>query len=517
MRDDETVMGTDLLAPYGRNEPCWCGSKKKYKFCHGDKRPASLPGAVLPPDVEGSRYLSPSTSILISALTQSLPEGTGFYLPPSGPAPTSISYTNWEEDLSAAMTGGQDALSLNSLGGLRIEVLRRLAGLPRTDGEPSDDILTAIYRLAGETVRAVAQLAKQQPRRTILWNQELEVASFLGRTLLLADHVLYPDEVFQAVLNRATNAGLRHAAERQLTNEHLLASGIAIPVPPGAALAARGELALDLTASDLKRDALVAWVRSQIILEGPTAREVLFARAADDLKDEVANFWLYGRIDRESLDDENRTFRTAMLQPYDPEFDYQPWISQVTDSAVGALVQRTNERVVTADLFGSEYVSASMFEARLLRAREREARIGPAQAAVWADIPELPDLTSPDLARLLHNEHAVEDLRQQVRASLATARTDIDSVDAITELSHGLAAAAHKLERTAGTDLAWQGVAAGGFASASMIVGGIAGGLLGVGAGALGSLAAVAPYLGSRLNTHRDAAYLFVAGRRARR
>jgi preprotein translocase subunit SecA len=26
---------SNLLAPVGRNEPCPCGSGKKYKFCHG--------------------------------------------------------------------------------------------------------------------------------------------------------------------------------------------------------------------------------------------------------------------------------------------------------------------------------------------------------------------------------------------------------------------------------------------------------------------------------------------------
>jgi hypothetical protein len=126
-------MGTDLLAPYGRNEPCWCGSQRKYKYCHGNQRPASLPGAPLPQDDEGIKFLSPSTSVLTSALTGSMPVGTGLYLPPSGPAPTAISYTNWDEDLGAVMANSQDALSLRELGGLRVEVLHSLAGLPETD------------------------------------------------------------------------------------------------------------------------------------------------------------------------------------------------------------------------------------------------------------------------------------------------------------------------------------------------------------------------------------------------
>lgn len=519
VRHSWPVTGTDLLAPYGRNERCWCGSQRKYKQCHGNQRPPSLRGAPLPPDLEDSKYLSPSTSVSTNALTGMLPAGTGFYMPPEGPTPRSISYTNLEANLGAALSGeaSDGAIQLQSLGRLRVEVLRRLAGLANSDAPPTDDVLNAVYQLTGHTICTVAELAKERPRRTILWNQELDLAQFLGRTLLLADHVLFPDRVFDTILRNATCRDLRQAAHRQLMNKELLEAGIALPVPPGVALAAHGKVALDLTADDLKRTALVSWVRSQLIVEGPTAREALFVTAADELSSEIANFWLYGRILPESLDDESRSFTTAMLQPYDPSHDYEPWINQVKDSAVGALVQRTNERVVTADIYGSEYVSASLFEARLLRTRESDERIVPAQAALWADIPELTDLTSPDLTKLLRNENAVEDLRTQVRAALATARTDIENIDAITDLSHQLDAASKKLERTADTDFAWQAVIPGGLSGASMVMGGITGGLMGLSAGAIGGLATLAPYLGSRLNKRRDAAYLFVAARRSRR
>lgn len=510
-------MGVDLLAPYGRNEPCWCGSRRKYKACHGVQRPPSQPGAPLPPDREGSRFLSPSTSIAIDALIDSMPAGTAFTMPSTGPAPTSISYTNWEADLAGALIGGEDALSTDALGALRIEVLRRLAGMPASDDPPSDNVTEAVFQLAAETVRTVARVAKRNPRPAMLWNQELNLTQFLGRTLLLADHVLYPDQVFSALLSKPTVRRLKEAASDELVNAELLAGGIAIPVPDGVAMASQGPTAQELTAKDLSVPALVAWVRSQLIVEGPTAREVLFVRAADDLAHEAANFWLHGHIDRNSLDSDTRRFRTSMLQPYDPRFNYAPWISQVKDSAIGALVQRTNERVVAADVFGSEYVSASLFEARLLRTRARDARMSGPQAALWADIPELPTLGSPDLANLLKNEDAVEDLRRQVRASLETARTDGDRIDAITELAHQMEAASHKLEKTARSDRAWQAVIPGGLSGAALIVGGVSGGLLGAGMGAVGALATLAPYLSTRLAKRRDAAYLFVAARRTRK
>ncbi len=510
-------MGTDLLSPYGRNEPCWCGSHLKYKVCHGVRRPPSQPGAPLPPDREDSKFLSPSTSLATDALTGMVPAGMGIRLPPDGPKPTAISYTNWEADLGAAFGCGRDSLSVEALGGLRVEVLRRLAEMPASGHPPSDDITEAVYQLAAETVRTVAQLARREPRPAMLWNQELDVAQFLGRTLLLADHVLYPDHVFNTLRGRPTMRRLKEDAKAELVNAELLAGGMALPVPAGVAMAAQGATAQELAARDLKVPALVAWVRSQLIVEGPTAREALFVRAADDLAQEAANFWLHGRIDRDAIDAETRRFRTLMLHPYDPEYNYEPWINQVKDSAISALVQRTHERVVAADVFGSEYVSASMFEARLLRNRGRHARIGPAQAALWADVPELTTLRSPDLAKLLKNEDAIEDLRRQVRASLKTARTDDENIDAITELTHQLEAASHNLHKTSSSDRAWKAVIPGGLSGASMIVGGITGGLVAASAGALGALATLAPFLGDRLNARRKAAYVFVAARRARR
>ncbi|MEU6135243.1 hypothetical protein [Nocardioides sp. NPDC047086] len=461
--------------------------------------------------------MSPSTSIEMDAMIDSMPAGTAFTMPPTGPTPTSISYTNWEADLAGALNGGEDALSVEALGGLRVEVLRRLAGMPASDDPPSDDIAEAVFQLAAETVRTVAQVANRTPRPAMLWNQELNVTKFLGRTLLLADHVLYPDHVFITLRGKPTVRRLREVASAELVNAELLAGGIAIPVPDGVAMASQGPTAQELTAKDLSVPALVAWVRSQLIVEGPTAREALFVRAADDLAHEAANFWLHGHIDRNSLDSDSGSFTTLMLQPYDPSFNYVPWISQVMDSAVGALVQRTNERVVAADVFGSEYVSASLFEARLLRTRERDARMSRSQAALWADIPELPSLGSPDLVNLLKNEDAIEDLRRQVRASLKTARTDSDRIDAITELTHQLEASSHKLQKTARSDRAWQAVIPGGLSGAALIVGGVSGGLLGAGMGAVGTLATLAPYLSTRLSKRREAAYLFVAARRARK
>lgn len=505
----------DLLGTYGRNELCWCGSARKYKRCHGNDRPPSAPGAPLPADPEGSLYLSPSTAVAIEALNSFLPGGTPITMPSLEPKPSAVTFSNWEEDLMTAHVD-DDALSPASLGALRIEVLRKLASLPETDDAPSDDVIAGVYELTAATVRTVAHLAGREPRLTILWNEELDPDHFLGRTLLLADHVLCPDGVFDELLRQGSQQNLNRAAQRQLEDAELLGAGVVIPVPPGVGTAASSRAILDSTADDLKNTELVAWVRQQLLVEGPTAREALFVRARDDLNPDPTDFWLRGRIDQDSLDGETGAFSTKMLSKYDPSDDYGPWIRQVENSAVSKFVQRTNERLIAADVFGSEYVSASLFEARLLRRRSQSERLGPSQAALWADIPELPMLSGRDLVKILKQEDAVEDLRMQVRAALVTARSDAENVDAISGLAHELEVASHKLRRTAQTDSAWQGAIPAGLGTASMLIGGVTGGLTGLGVGALGVLGALAPQLGTRLSTRRDAAYLFVAARRRR-
>lgn len=433
-------------------------------------------------------------------------------MPTGAPASMPVRYTTWDEKLAKARPKA-GAMRSDDLGRLRVEVLRTLATRPDTDDPVPDNVVRGVYELTAQTLATVAALVEQQPCRTMLWNAELDVATFMGRTLLLADHVLYPDAVFDALLRGRRSADLRRAAANQLKHAALIASGVALPVPQGVAMAARGHAVLDMTEKDLERPALVPWVRDQLIVEGPTAREVLFFRAKDDYSKEPDDFVLHGRIDRSSLNAETGHFRTRMLHPYEADYDYQPWIRQETDKHVSKMIQRTNERVVTADVFGCEYVSASLFEARMMRRREPQGKSPTSQAAMWANIPLLPSLSGPDLAKVLRYEGAVEDLRVQVRASLATARTDTQNVDAITDLAHQLEAASNKLAATAGRDRAWQAAVPAGLGGASLLIGAFTGGLAGLATSAVGLLAGVAPYLGTRLTTHREAAYLFVAAR----
>jgi hypothetical protein len=442
--------------------------------------------------------------------------GAPLTIPTGSPTAKPIEYTNWDEELVAVAQTGDPPMRPVDLGRLRVEVMRQLAALPNDDSEPSDDIKQGLFYLAAEALRTVSGLVSTSLRPSILWNEELDPSAFLGRTLLLADHVAMSDDVFQALLRRGSNRTLRRTAERALAIGDLIGAGVVIHVPIGVAMAVSGLAASELTDRDLKDVHLVSWVLDQLILEGPTAREAFFVRAGDEMSMHADKFWLHGHIDANSVKDDG-TFTTKMLQPYDPTYDYGPWIKQVSDSAVGYYVQRTNERIVTADVYGAEYVTASMFEARLM-ARSRRGRVGgAAQAAVWADVPQLQSLTGPELIKLTQNEDAVEDLRRQVRASLITARTPGEQSDALTALAHEMEASSHRLEKTVRSDKLWQAAVPGGLGAASLVLGSLSGGLLPMAAGAAGLLGSVAPFLGARVNARREAAYLFVTARRVRR
>lgn len=493
----------------GRNEPCWCGSGRKYKTCHGIHRADSLPGAPLPDDQPGSTWIAPDLKLADGALREMMPGGTPLVLPEAGPAPHAIPVTNWEVELPRALEDTSEVLTPESLGRLRVEVLHRVAGLQGDDAQPRDEILEAIYRLAGETLRTVAALSAAEPRPTMLWNEELDVATFIGRTLLLADHVLVPDGLLGVLLRGGSVGRLKAAAIAELEMAELVGGGLAIAVADGVAMAHQSDAAIELTKRDLADASLVHWVREQLIFEGPTAREALMVRAADDLSLSPATMWFYAHLTPGSVDVEDRSFQLAALQHYDATHDYSPWISQCNDKAVSYFVQRTNERVVTADVFAAEYVSPSLFEARLLHARDG---VGPgtAQAAMWADIPYLPHLRGEDLATLVQNEHAIADLRDRVRASLVTARTPGEKVDAMTELAHDLEAASKAIQRKGLLDRGWQGAAPAGFAVGGIMISAFTGGLPGIAGAALSALGAVAPYLGARQGQRRDAAYLFL-------
>ncbi|MEV6891409.1 hypothetical protein [Kribbella sp. NPDC051137] len=329
--------------------------------------------------------------------------------------------------------------------------------------------------------------------------------------MFLADHVLVPDKVFDCLARDRGADRLRSEAQRQLQYRELIEAGLVVPVPNNVAMALRGDAAYTLTAEDVNDPSLVEWVKSQLIFEGPTAREVLFVTARDD-HEKWPQFWLHGHINRDSLDKEERTFRTMMLQPYSSDYDYGPWKNQVTDDAVSYYIQRLNERVTTADVFAAEYVTSSPFEARLL-SRKKHTLSSAAQAALWADIPVLRDADVSALARAASQDEAVADLRAQVRTAMMSARSLESRIDVLSEKAHSINDSAAMLERTIRTDRTWQLVAPSGAGLAGIAIG-FFGGIPGVAAGAIGAFSGLAPFLATRRSHKRDAAYLFVCARR---
>lgn len=512
-RAPRSISVMDPLAPFSRNEPCWCGSAKKYKKCHGVHHPPSQPGEPLPPDREdGSFFVSPTVTFAKDAL--SFPdEGIDLHIPTGRPEARPIQVDLLAERVAAA---GSPALSpkapsAEALGNLRVVLLREMRqSLRRGRQALPIDLRDGVAEVASATLATVGSLASIDPRPVVLWNDELDPGQFIGRTLMLADHVLVPDPVFDAASRGASPAELLEAVEALLIYGPLIETGHIIPVPPTVALAFAGGSAVDLTKIDVANRDLVDWVRSQLIIEGPTAREMLFFRAVDDT-DPAGYPRILGHNVRS--DASSRTFTTRMFGNYDAGYDYGPWIEQTTNDAIAYFIQRLNERAVTGDAFGATYVTASPFEARILK-RKRHQFDEPAEAAVWSQVPYLPDANPNTLAKALRNDSAVEDFRAQARAALVTARSLDQRADALTAKVAELEVASRALEKTLHSDKAWQGLIPGACVTGSIALGGL-GTVPAAVAGTIGILGALSPYLGARAAQKRSAAYLFVGLRRA--
>ncbi|MGO0577709.1 hypothetical protein [Ornithinimicrobium panacihumi] len=374
-------------------------------------------------------------------------------------------------------------------------------------------MLEDIVQLALLTYETVNALAGRQPRPTLVWNDELDPSRLIGRTALLADHVLTPDLVLSAATSEGTEGAVSRAASALLAHAPLIEMGAVIPSPNGVVAAARGPAVEALTRADLKNDTLRRFVESQLVFEGPTAREVLFVSAKDDLK-AFQDFWMYARVDPQSVDADDGEFRMRMLNPYDPVYDYQPWIQDVRRSAIAKYVQRANQRLISADLFGAHYLVSAPFEARLLARKGAPTVAQPAQVAYWADVPLLTKLSPEALASILGQDESVEDLRHAVRAAVREAESTVGQVAAVRETLSDIERASAKLEKKMRTERAYGAILPGLFSGGSIVVGGIVGGLPGMGVGALGGLAGLAPYLGSRATNKREASFVFVTARR---
>jgi hypothetical protein len=139
--------------------------------------------------------------------------------------------------------------------------------------------------LAKTTVDRLLVQAESEAPLSILWADDDDVATVIGRTLLWGDHYLIPDPLADALLQRppVRSRNVEAAVRKMLELRALIELGVVVPVPNDVAtiLSARG--AWEATESDPQRDELVSWVEAQLQVEGPTAREALIIGARDDL------------------------------------------------------------------------------------------------------------------------------------------------------------------------------------------------------------------------------------------
>lgn len=497
----------DPLTNLGRNDPCWCGEPHKYKACHGRHYPPSTPGQPIEnTDDEDQVWLSPTISMARDAL----------HLPSTGVVPLVMATGRpqaWPIEVDPAIQALLDAPKLSTLP-LPVLGQHRFEIFDHTEHDRAE-LNYGVASIGVAVAQALAELGLRPDRPTIVWNDEVDAERLLGQTLLFADHICVPDHVFAALTDGRDDDAIQDAIAGQRRLRPLIEAGIIVPVPEALGVAARVAAANAMTERDLQRRDLTDWIRRQLIVEGPTAREAMFINAIDNLG--ASEMWLYARhavVDHD-LDDGGSSFTFPLPGTYDATHDYEPWRQQNLDKAVGRYVQRTNERLVTGEVFTADYLTTSPFQARLL-ARKGVLPDRPVHAAIWADIPSLPTADPATLARVATEEEAVEDLRQKVRSALRGARDLGTGAQALTDLGEDLAQASRQLQRTVRTERRWKVIVPAAAGLGAIALGG-AGGLHSIVAGALGAAGGLVPYIADRAGRRRNAAYLFYLADRSRR
>src|SRR5437660_8857925 len=118
-------MRRNPLAPFSRNQPCWCGSGRKYKMCHG-RGPRWPPGARLPesPPEEGGIWVAPDvhfTEEALADLTQQM-KGSPIWGPSEQPEQRPLLIDSFSARL-AEIPAQDPVLSLSEAGMMRNDAL----------------------------------------------------------------------------------------------------------------------------------------------------------------------------------------------------------------------------------------------------------------------------------------------------------------------------------------------------------------------------------------------------------
>lgn len=514
----------DRFLDLGRNDLCWCGSRRKYKRCHGDTSPRYPKGAPLPPDPPGQLWLAPDTIVDVEAL-ESGAVGAPLYLPGDRPRPRPEPIHRTTAELAAAPS--KTTVPPSELAVMREEILAsfgltapdkvvgRVAELSQTD---LTELRYGILELARATFdRLVEDDASPNPP-SVVRAERIPAAELIGRTMLWADHYVVPDELAEALtLDEPDRDAVSRAIHGWLHVRELATLGLVVPVFDSLVVALTSDAVAGQTQAALDDADILGWVERQIVVEGPTAREVIFLEARDDL-DRYPHFFLYARIDPDSLTestDGGGTFGSWMLQPYDPEHDYGPWIAQERSNVASRMVQEVMRETTVSDAVGSTYVTNSLFRARLLDRLGRSTGVG---AALWADVPSLPDADPTLIARIAAEDNSVEALRRTVGRTFQAveAASGAAQVAAVRDLVSEIEGRTHELEATIRSGRRWDRVQAGAAGSA-VALGGVAGGLLGAAGAALAGVGLLSS-AGRREETQRRTdAYVFWLAERSLR
>lgn len=523
-------MRRDPLATLPRNQPCWCGSGRKYKLCHG-RGPRWPPGAPLPdtPPEHGGVWVAPDVALAPSAIADLTRQVSGVPIwgPSEEPEQRPLVVDSFSARL-AELPARNPLLTLSEAGMMRNDALAAL-GLASEDEEylrkrlrsisdaDHDDLARGVFSTGKETLDRLQADALRPDAPTALWAGGSDPRRMTGQTLLWADHYLAEDRVADALLrhpevNEAED--LVSALAREARMRGLLEAGAIALVPQSVIAVLTAHVAYEATDADLENEELVQWVMSQLVVEGPTRREVVFLTARDH--DRVETFYVLNRIERDeqgrAIDEEGHFKMSALVERYDPDHDYGPWIAQTRRQTTAKLLQQFNFDLAIAEAVGGNYVATSPFAGRLLARKGGEAAIP--QPLIWAQVPALPDADAETLARIAAEDETVEALRRTVRRTFSTASRD-ELHGAADELALQLEEDAALLQRAITREDRWKVVVPVSLSVAGIVIGGIAGGPLGAAAGVLGGLAGLAPARADRAARRENPAYAIVLAERA--
>jgi hypothetical protein len=529
--EEAVLRGSDEVDPVsglGPDDLCWCRSGLSHVTCHGDPLPPSEPGApITEADDDDHVHIAPDATVERAWLETGL-LGAPVFLP--------------EEELAAprlvvpgvvarmVQPTGRSSPGLAALGVQRFAILDSLGladpgGLAQRLAELSDsdisDLRFFFLDMARATLECLYAEDQALDKKTVIWAGDADPAPMVGATLLWADHYLVTDRVAELMISSPRPAALAGELRDLLVLRPLIETGMVVPVLEDAAVLAAADAVRAGTEADLRTPSLIEWIDAQVVMEGPTARECLLYSMIDDDEQDVY-FRAYGRII--AAEESTRHVLQRMLGPYDPGFDYGPWIAQTRREYIEHIVHGVNKQVAVAGAFGADWVTTSPFKQRLLM--RRGGKPATAQALIRANVPQLSGASARALARVAAEDETVHALRETTRESLHAMRSlpPASQREAAAELGRKLQSRADVLSKEISHARRWKlaapGVAgaAGGIAATAAVAIGAAGPIAGTvdlltGLGAL--LVAgggVLPYRADRAAHRREAAFTLLIG-----